>query len=191
VSALFTINFRRETYLKEVARARRRVIALGVWVAYFGVLVIVLGLYGLNCVSLARRAAQLERHASRVSQNDRREEWRVSPDALAEVERAVDNPIRWRNRLMRLSQLIPPNARLTSVAANPDNVSGIAEQNRLMISGEYKIAQGQDRMRGVVAMVGALRGDSLFSVGYQTIRLVTTRISESSGTVAEFTIECR
>jgi hypothetical protein len=87
--------------------------------------------------------------------------------------------------------LIPVNARLTSLAVNPDNMSGAAEQNRLVISGEYKIAPGQDRMHGVVEMVGALRADSLFSVGYQTIRLVTTRISESSGTVAEFTIECR
>jgi hypothetical protein len=191
MSALFTINFRRETYLKEVARARRRVIALGVWVAYFGVLILVVGLYGLNCVSLVRDARQLERHASRFAQNDRRDDWKVSPAALSEVEYAVTNPIRWRNRLQRLSQLIPPGAKLTSLAANPDNMSGSAEANRLVISGEYRIAAGQDRMHGVVEMVGALRGDSLFSAGYQTIRLVTTKISESSGTVAEFTIECR
>jgi Tfp pilus assembly protein PilN len=191
VSALFTINFRRESYLKELARARRRLLALGLWVAYFGVLGIVLGLYGLNCASLVRRSVQLERQASRVSQDGRRDEWKVTPEALAEVENAVNSPTKWRNRLTRLARLIPANARLTSIAANPDNMSGAAEQNRLMISGEYRIAPGQDRMHGVVEMVGALRGDTLFSAGYQTIRLVTTRISESSGTVAEFTIECR
>jgi len=55
VNPFFNINFRREAYLQEMAKARRRVIALGVWIAYFGLLGVLLGLYGLNCSSLARR----------------------------------------------------------------------------------------------------------------------------------------
>ena len=50
MSVLFTINFHREAYQRELARARRRVILLGVWVAYFGVIGVVMGLYGRNRV---------------------------------------------------------------------------------------------------------------------------------------------
>jgi hypothetical protein len=191
VSALFTINFRRETYLKEVARARRRVIALGAWVAYFGVLGIVLGLYGLNCASLVRRAGVLERQAARMQGVDHKTEWKVPADEMARVDRYVANPARWRDRLVRLAQVMPTNARITSLAVNPDNMSGPDQENRLVISGEYRIAPGVDRMHGVVAIVDSLRRDTVFSRGYGSIRLVTTKISEQSGMVADFTIECR
>jgi len=191
VSALFSINFRRETYLKEVARARRRVIALGAWVAYFGVLGIVLGLYGLNCASLVRRASLLERQAAHMQGADHRAEWKVPAEELARVEHYVASPARWRDRLVRLAQVMPPSARITSLAVNPDNMSGPDQENRLVISGEYKIAPGVDRMRGVVAIVDSLRRDPVFSSGYGSIRLVTTKISEQSGMVADFTIECR
>ena len=63
---IFTINFRREAYQREVERTRRRVITLGASLAYFGAMVVVLGLYGLNCASLTRRAAQFERSAARI-----------------------------------------------------------------------------------------------------------------------------
>jgi hypothetical protein len=192
VSPLFNINFRRESYLREVARARRRVVALGTWVAYFGVLAVVLGLYGLNCAVLARRAARIERQTATMhSQVGSRDDWKVEPGELSVVERYVANPIRWRNRLGRLAALMPANAKLMTLAVNPDNLTGPAEENRLVISGQLKLAPGQDRMRGVVDIVSALRADSLFSAGYRTIRLATTRINEGAGSVAEFVIECQ
>jgi hypothetical protein len=191
VSALFAINFRRESYIKEVARARRRVIALGVWVAYFGVLGILLGLYGLNCASLTRRAALLERQAARVPASAGSQPWTLSPAELSDVEHYLSNPSRWRNRLARLAELTPTNARITALALNPDNISGPAEENRLVISGELRIVPGADRMHGVVAFVDSLRGDPKFSAGYGSIRLVSTKISENPGLVAEFSVECR
>lgn len=192
MSQLFGINFRRESYLREVARARARVIALGAWVAYFGVMVVVLGLYGLNCASLTTRVARIERQAAKArTQAGQHTEWKVSSGQIGEIEHYVSNAHEWRERLAHLSTLLPSNARITSLALNPDNLSGAGYDNKLVLAGQMKLSSGEDRMHGVVALVSALRGDPAFAAGYHTIRLVTTRITEESGTVAEFTIECQ
>ena len=192
MSTLFTINFRREAYQREVARARRRVMMLGGWLAYFGVLTVVLGLYGLNCSSLVRRASLIERQAARMRalQNSQRD-WVIAESDLATIEQTQANPRRWRDKLVRLAQLVPSNALIQSIAVNPDNLPGLQDQNKLVITGELKIPAGEDRMRGVVQLVTALHSDKTFSAGYQNIRLASSRISEGSGVVAAFVIECR
>ena len=103
MSTLFTINFRREAYLKEVARARRRVVSIGLWFTYFGVLAVILGLYGLNCTVLAGRTRMVERQAARLKAlRDSGQEWRPSAQTFADIEaRAVDVRA-WRDRLARL-----------------------------------------------------------------------------------------
>ena len=190
MNALFTINFRREAYIQEVARRRRHVIALGAWVAYFGLIAIVLGLYGLNCSALAKRSAQLERQTTQIRRNGASPLTnQLEPGDLALVESYVSNPRRWRDRLARIGGLMPPEARLTGVAINPRNLSDAASQNVLMISGEIRNAPGSDRMQGVMKIVAALREDSTFRIGYQNIRLASTNVSEDGN--ANFEIECR
>jgi hypothetical protein len=107
------------------------------------------------------------------------------------VQKIYTNPRRLRDKLTRLASLIPPNAALQSVAINPDNLQGEQDQNNLVITGELKVPAGQDRMRGVVQLVNSLRADSTFALGYQNIRLASSRITEGSGPVAAFVIECR
>ena len=191
MSALFTINFRREAYLKAVARARSRVIILGASLAYFGAMIVVLGLYGMNCTSLSRRSEQIERQAARMRalQNSHRD-WTVGPAELKMVEQVHENPRRWRDRLLRLATLLPSDAALTSVAINPDNLSGPEDLNKLVITGQIRVPAGQDRMRSVVQLVSSLHADSSFSTGFHNIQLASSRAIES-GTRAEFVIECR
>lgn len=192
MNPVFSINFRREAYLKERARTRQRVVALGVWVAYFGIIVVVLGLYGLNCASLTRRAGQLTNTAARLqaSQSSEREFIPAAPE-LAEVQRYAANPWRWHERLARLAAVLPPNAALASVEVNPDIVSGSSSQERLIITGTLKPQGGRDRMESVMRLVSALHSDSAFAAAYKTIRLASSRISGGSEAEAEFVIECR
>jgi hypothetical protein len=191
MSAIFFINFRREAYEAALARARRRVIMLGVWVGYFGLIGVIMGLYGLNCVALHRRVHLIERQAERM----RREQgagadWQVNAAELAILEQYVSNPRMWRDRLGRLGSILPSNVRLTSVAVNPQNQTSPADQNRLVIQGAVRTAPGQDRTQDVLRVVSLLHADSVFARGYQTIKLASTRVSETDN-VAEFTIECR
>jgi hypothetical protein len=191
VTPQFTINFRREAYRQEVARARRRVIALGVWVAYFGVIVIILGLYGLNCGMLSRRVRQIERQTTMLrGAQGARIQWSFGAKELSAVERYVLNPRRWRDRLARLAELVPPNVRLTSVSVNPHGSSGTTDRNTLVIVGTLRGGAGQDRMQDVMGVVARLREDSLFARGYRNVRLASSRVLEDAG-AAEFTIECR
>ena len=191
MSPLYTINFRREAYRQEVARARRRVMMLGVWVAYFGVIAIVFGLYGLNCFSLSRRVGQIERQTSQLRGAQRaRVEWNVGAAELQQVERFVMNSRHWRDRLAQLAGVLPPTVRLTSVAVNPQNLATPADMNKLVITGTLRGGAGQDRMQDVMRVVSALREDSLFSRGYKTIRLASSRVVDADAS-AEFTIECR
>jgi hypothetical protein len=189
VNTIFSINFRREAFLREKARTRRRAAALGLWVAYFGALAVLLGLYGLNLVSLQRRIALVEHQAEHMRRMSLSGDWRPDRSAAAEVERHVRNPRLWRNRLARLPELLPPNARLSSIQYNPENVGGVAD-TRLVLSGVMRSGGGNDRIEQVMSFVNTLSRDSVFAAGYQHVRLVTTRAA--SGTDgAEFVIECR
>jgi hypothetical protein len=189
VSATFTINFRREAFQRERAKARRRVTKLGLWLTYFGVLSVVLGLYALNAASLARRTASLERQTERLRSQPGGGEWRPGQPEADLVSRALRDSGRWRDRLARLGQLVPANARLTDVQFNGDNVSGPGPR-KLVLTGEMRPASGGDRMQQVLAFVATLSRDSVFSSGYSNVRLVTTRAS-AFGEGAEFVIECR
>jgi Tfp pilus assembly protein PilN len=192
VNPVFTVNFRREAYRLELARTRRRALAMGIWVAYFGVLAIVLGLYGLNCASLTQRAHLLADQNTRAqARPDRPSTWQPGTAELVQVERALANPRQWQVRLARLAAVLPGDALLTSVSANPDHQSGAADQERLLIVGTLRPAPGQDRMQGIMALVAALHSDSLFSAQYRTVRLVESRIGGGADATAEFRIECR
>jgi len=192
MTSVFTVNFRREAYRQELARTRQRTIAVGSWVAYFGVLAVTLGLYGLNCASLAQRAHLLETQSARLrTSHDPTGGWKPGPAALAQVERALANPRRWQVRLTRLAAVLPANAMLTSLSVNPDNLAGAADQDRLLLAGVLRPAPGQDRMQGIMALVATLHSDSLFAAQYRTIRLVESRIGSGADAPAEFRIECR
>jgi Tfp pilus assembly protein PilN len=192
MSPVFTVNFRREAYQHELARTRRRAVAVGIWVAYFGVLALTLGLYGLNCASLTDRAHLLEKQSARLqASHDSVLSWKPGPAELAQVEFALANPRRWQVRLARLAAVLPSDAMLTSVSSNPEHQSAVADQERLLIVGTLRTTPGPDRMRGLMALVATLHADSLFSAQYRTIRLVESRLGGSADAPAEFRIECR
>ncbi len=190
MSALFTINFRREAYVQEVSRRRRHMIALGVWVAYFGVLLVVIGLYGLNCMTLARRATLLERQTTLIRQaKGGATGAQISAGDLAQVESYVSGTRAWRDRMQRLGDLRPPEARLVGATVNPQNMTDATSRNALVIRGELHTVSGQDRMQGVMKIISAMRADSVFGRGYRNIRLSSTRIAQDGS--AQFEIECR
>lgn len=189
MSTTFAINFRREVFQRERAKARRRALRLGLWLAYFGALAVVLGLYALNTVSLARRTATLERQVEHRRLHPTGADWRPGQVEADLVARVLQDGVGWRDRLARLASIMPPNARLTDLEFNADNASGAAPR-KLLITGELRPAGGGDRMQQVLGFVGALSRDSVFSAGYTNVRLVTTRAS-ATGEAAEFVIECR
>ncbi len=192
MSALFSINFRREAYLKEIAKARRRVFAIGVWVAYFGVFAVVLGLYGLNCASLSRRAGLVERQTARMKgTQEAGAGWTFSSAELAQMESYALNPRQWRDRLTRLSELLPANARITTLEINPSNLSTRPGREKLVITGYLRPERDEDRMQAVMEIVQTLHADSLFSRSYRNIRLASTRALEGPQPTAEFQIECQ
>ncbi len=189
---VFTVNFRREAYRQELARTRRRTVALATWLAYFGALAVVFGLYALNLGSLTQRTRQLEnQNATLRAAQSPAASWKPGPADLALAERALGSAPRWSARLQRLASLLPPNAMLTTVLVNPDNLADAAEQEKLVITGLLKPAPGQDRMQGIMALVSALHNDPVFSAQYRVIRLAESRITGGPETPAEFKIECR
>lgn len=191
MTTLFQINFRREAYLRELARTRRRVIALGVWVGYFGVMALLVGLYGLNCVALTSRVRQIERQSARISgSTGGHTEWNLKPGEITRVERYLMNPRRWRDRLAHLATILPPNVRITSLEVNPREGSTPVDENTLVMTGEVRTG-GADRMQSVMRIVQTLHSDSVFAASYKNIRLGSTRVLEGPDGTAQFTIECR
>jgi Tfp pilus assembly protein PilN len=189
VNTVFTINFRREAYQRELARTRRRLFLLGGWLTYFGVLVLVLGLYVLNGAVLAQRVRVAERRVTRAQQTSGdRTGWKLTEREITVVEDARANPARWRDRLARLAAILPNNVALSSIAVNPENLQSPADQNKLVITGEMKVP-ASDPIRPVSQFVTLLKADSLFSRGYSSIRLASSQ--SSVGSLTQFVVECR
>ena len=113
----------------------------------------------------------------------------LGPAELSQVEEYAQSTRRWRDRLERVGNLLPTEARLSGLTVNPQNSSDSEARNALLLSGELHNAPGQDRMQGVMKVVAALRSDSVFTRSYSNIKLASTRITEDGS--AEFQIECR
>ncbi len=189
MSNLFAINFRREDFRRERADARRRAVGLGARLAYFGVLSLMLGLYGLNCSELRTRTRNLDRQLARQrTQHQAGQPWQPAANDAALAEPWVADLSRWRDVLARLPDLLPEGARLTSFRYNPDGVSG--GERRLLLTGILRVDSRRDRMAGVTDFVAAVAGDSVFSRDFKSVRLLSTRAIENS-TDAEFELECR
>ncbi len=192
MSTTFSINFRREAFQRERARSRARVISLGVWLSYFGALAVIFGLYGLNFAAVVQRTRMVERQsATQSATRDAEVDWSKQPAEMEQIQRAVVEPRRWRERLERLAAALPPNARLVSIEFNPGGVAGGQDWNRLVLSGVLRAEPNQDRMKGVAELVSSLRRDSLLAANFSSIRLASTRITETAGSGAEFIVECR
>jgi len=191
VTSIFTINFRREVFLRERARTRSRLFALAGWLLYFGLLGVVVGLYGLNCASLVKRVGQVERRSARLkATHGTAQDWTVDQPQLAAVERFHTSPGKWRDKMLRLSSLLPNNVALTRISVNPENSTKPGDQNKLVITGQLRPVPGQDPMRGVVQLVSVLQKDLVFASGYQTIKLTQSQMVQGSF-ASEFVIECR
>jgi len=189
MTPVFLINFRREAFRRERAEARRRAIGLGVWLAYFGGLAVLLGLYGLNCAELNTRTKQLTRQLARqravqVGGAD----WVAGPNEAAAVEPGVADAGRWRDLLGRLPRVLPAGARITSLQFNPDDVSG--GERKLVLYGILRVDSRRDRMAAVTDFVGVMAKDSLFAANFRSVRLVSTRVREGDQD-SEFQVECR
>jgi hypothetical protein len=189
---IFTINFRREMFEREMARSRRRIIHLAGWMAYFGVFGLVVWSYVLNAQSMERRTLMIERQTDQfvATQNLPR---KVPLDAsqVAAIERFHDSPRRWRDKLARLAMLLPPSAALKSVGLNPSGSNQSVDQNKFLLTGSLRSGDGEDPMRGVVQLVAALQADSAFSSGYKSIKLSQSHADATVKGTTEFTIECR
>ena len=68
----------------------------------------------------------------------------------------MSSPRDWHDRLIRLATILPPNATLTSLAVDPQNLPGGPDQNKLVITGLIKSTAGQDRMQGVMKIVSII-----------------------------------
>lgn len=188
MSPMFRVNFRREVFRQQRAEARSRVLVLGVWLTYFGVVAVVLGLYGLNLSSLADRNRHLQRHLDRLRATPGADhEWRPTPDDAMAASAWLGDAGRWRDLLLRLPSLMPEGARLTSVQYNPDDITG--GERRLLVSGVLRTAAGQDAMARVTEFVTTVGRDSSFAARFHGVRLVSTRTRETGE--AEFQMECR
>src|SRR5262249_39027489 len=169
---VFTINFRREMFERELARSRRRIVHLAAWMGYFGVFGLLVWTYVLNLQGMQRHTRMIQRQTDQfvAAQNLPR---KVPLDAsqIAAIERFHESPRRWRDKLARLATLVPPNGSLKSIGLNSSGSNQAGDQNRLVITGLLRAEGGDDPMRGVVQLVAALQSDSSFSVGYKSIKL--------------------
>jgi hypothetical protein len=185
----FQINFRREAFRRERAEARRRAVGIGVWLTYFGVLAVLIGLYGLNCAALQTRTEQLERQLARQrSLRQGGTEWVASATDVAGVEPWVSDAGRWRDLLGALPRLLPEGARLTGIQFNPDGVTG--GERKLLLDGVLRTEPRLGGTAGVTDFVSTIARDSLFASQFHSVRLVSTRAREGSPE-AEFEVECR
>lgn len=191
MTARFVINLRRESMRRQAASARRRTLLLAAWLSCLGALVLLIGFYGLNWMSLVHRARQLERRTVELrASREHGGSWEGGPTEVAELERYAANARAWRDRLERVAQLVPSGVRITTLALDPNNVA-TTDPRPLVLTGEARGTPGQDRLRQVMEMVTTMRRDSAFAADYPNVRIASTRFQSAQGARTEFVIECR
>jgi hypothetical protein len=188
----FQINFRREAFKRERERSRRRLLAIAAWATYFGVAALLIGLYVLNLQTVQMRADALEHQVS-SARHDSTHSAAWQPGATeAEFVRAQRQSTRLLSRrLDRLARLLPPNAALTSVAENPNNLADASAKSLLVITGTMRTSGGEGGMRSVVQMVSTLSSDSVFARGFSSIQLASSQAMEKGPPAIQFVVECR
>lgn len=189
---VFTINFRREMFERELARSRRRIITLAGWLAYFGVFGLLVWSYVLNAQGMERHTKMILRQTDQfVAAQNLPRKVPLDPAQISAIERFHGSPRRWRDKLARLATLIPQNASLKSLGLNPAGSNQAGDQNKLLITGLLRSEGADDPMRGVVQLVAALQADSAFAAGYKSIKLSQSHADANAKGTTEFTIECR
>lgn len=189
---VFTINFRREMFEREMARSRQRVLHLAGWLGYFGVLGLLVWSYVLNARAMQQRTHMIEHQTDQfIAAKNLPRKVPLDPSQISAIERFHGSPGRWRDKLARLSMLLPANASLRSIGLNPGGSNQSGDQNKFVITGLLKPEGNEDPMRGVVQLVAALQADSSFSAGYKSIKLSQSHADAQSKDATEFTIECR
>jgi hypothetical protein len=192
VHAPFSINFRREVFRRERERSRARLFQLGGWVSYFGLMALLIGLYGLNCQWVTDHAHNVESQVDRMRKGAASGAWQPSASQVQDIQGKRENAARWRERLERLSALMPPQAILSSVAVNPNNLPGVADQNLFEITGNMKVRPGTGSSMGeVVGLMSRLKADSVFARGFSSFKLASSEMVEGSPPTVRFTVQCR
>jgi hypothetical protein len=188
----FQINFRREAFKRERERSRRRLLAIAMWATYFGVTALLIGLYVLNLQTVAMRADALERQV-RLARHDstRSAAWQPGANEADFVRSQRQSTRLLSRRLDRLARLLPPNAALTSVAENPNNLPDPSARNLLVITGTMRTTSGEGGMRAVVQCVSTLSSDSVFARGFSSIVLASSQATEKGPPAIQFVVECR
>src|SRR5262249_42832395 len=110
------------------------------------------------------------------------------PSDVADLERYTANPRRWRDRFVRLAEMLPPGVRVTSVALDPGNVP--TTTGVLVIMGQARRTAGGDHLQEVMELISAIRRDSVCAADYPNVRLASTHSRSTSDARTEFVIEC-
>jgi Tfp pilus assembly protein PilN len=100
----------------------------------------------------------------------------------------VGDPGRWRDLLGQLPRLLPEGSRLTHVQFNPDGVTG--GERKLLLSGVLRLDAQHESVASVTDFVSLVSRDTLFSRHFKSVRLLSTRASESTNE-SEFELECK
>lgn len=189
---VFTINFRREMFERELARSRQRIIRLAAWMGYFGVFGLLVWSYVLNAQGMERRTRMILRQTDQfVAAQNLPRKVPLDPSQISAIERFHGSPRRWRDKLARLATLLPANASLKMLGLNTSGSNQATDQNKFVITGLLRPTGSEDPMRGVVQLVAALQADSSFSAGYKSIKLAQSHADANAKGTTEFTIECR
>jgi hypothetical protein len=190
VNTRFSINFRSEAIRREAVHARRRTLMLAAWLSCLGALVLLIGYYGLNWMSLVNRVRQLERRTVAIrALREHNAPWEGGPAEIGELQRYAVNPRQWRDRLAWFAEIVPANVRVTRLALDPSSASATGRP-ALVLTGEARGDGRQDHLQGVMELVSTMRGDSVFTAEYPNVRLVSTRFQTAPGARTEFVIEC-
>jgi hypothetical protein len=185
----FRINFRREAFRRQRTDSRRRALLLGVWLAYFGVLAVTLGLYALNWNELASRTRQLSHQIERQRlAHAAGADWKPAATDAGLAGPWVNDVARWRDLLVRLPTLMPEGVRITNLRFNPDGVMG--GERKLLLSGVLRMRGDRDRIGGVTDFVTVVSRDSVFASHFRSVRLLSTNTREGEPD-ALFELECR
>ena len=104
----------------------------------------------------------------------------ICVEKVALVSRLKGGGPRWGAKLRAMSSLLPPQMWLTEVSFMNITIEGI-QKKVLQVSGSMYFREEQDELGGILAFLNVLRGDKSFSEDFESIELLSSKRSRSSG----------
>jgi len=176
---MFEINVHREALEQRRIAHQKAIRTLLVRSVYLAALFLFTGIFSFRVLSLYQnlkaRGEEMEKIQETIAQYTP-EGGSLSPDELLVLSQVKGGQIRWGEKLETLCSLLPSQMWVREVTLKNHIIDGVNKEV-VVISGSTHLTDEHAGLNQVLELLGTLRHDAIFSKGFESIGLLSSKRS--------------